>query len=124
MVKYSNHRQPVLDTVFLALADPTRRTIIAALHHGEATVSELARPHRISLPAVMKHITVLERAGLLSHHKTGRIRRCRLVPEPMAQAADWIATYKHFWATRLDALDKFLQETVPPSESKSNPKNK
>ena len=113
MVKH----QPNLDTTFLALADPTRRAILAVLHNGDASVSDLARPHKMSMPAVMKHIGVLERAGLVSHHKTGRTRRCHLVAAPMAEAVSWLDYYRQFWENKLDSLELFLQNQQP----KSNP---
>jgi len=93
-----------LDAVFSALADPTRRAIVVRLSEGEASVSELAAPFDVSLPAVTKHLAVLERAGLLEHHKQGRIRRCRLVAAPMKVADDWLSTYRVFWERRLDSL--------------------
>ena len=105
-----------LDTTFLALADPTRRAILAVLHHGDASVSDLARPHSMSMPAVMKHIGVLERAGLVTHHKTGRIRRCHLVAAPMQQAVSWLETYRKFWENNLDSLERFLEATKPQTE--------
>ncbi len=108
-----------LDSVFLALADPTRRGILQALSAQEATVSELAQPYNISLPAVMKHINVLHRAGLISHRKIGRTRHCRLTPKPMMLASDWIATYRLYWEHQLDSLDRFLtapQPTEPTQE--------
>jgi DNA-binding transcriptional ArsR family regulator len=109
--------EKTLDTTFLALADPTRRAILAVLHTGDASVSDLARPHKMSMPAVMKHIGVLERAGLVSHHKTGRIRRCHLVASPMRQAVSWLETYRQFWENNLDSLEQFLHNT----QSQSNP---
>jgi len=114
-------REKSLDTTFLALADPTRRAILAVLHTGDASVSELARPHKMSMPAVMKHIGVLERAGLVSHHKTGRTRRCHLVASPMQQASAWLGTYKRFWEGRLDALERFLEATSPEPNTTSKP---
>jgi DNA-binding transcriptional ArsR family regulator len=93
-----------LDAVFAALSDPTRRAIVVRLSEGEASVSELAAPFDVSLPAVTKHLRVLERAGLLDHHKEGRVRRCRLVPEAMREADDWLARYRVFWDERLDSL--------------------
>ena|SRR5437773_2422890 len=93
-----------LDAVFAALSDPTRRAIVVRLSEGEASVSELAEPFPVSLPAVTKHLRVLERAGLLDHHKEGRVRRCRLVPEAMREADDWLARYRVFWDKRLDSL--------------------
>jgi len=122
MVKYQHPETPrekSLDTTFLALADPTRRAILAVLHDGDASVSDLARPHKMSMPAVMKHIGVLERAGLVSHHKTGRTRRCHLVASPMQQASAWLGTYKRFWENRLDSLERFLDATAPENETTS-----
>ena len=114
MAKPSTSRTPrqkqALDTTFLALADPTRRAILAVLHNGDAFVSDLARPHKMSMPAVMKHIGVLRNApALVTHHKTGRTRRCHLVAAPMAQAAThWLETYRKFWENNLDSLEQFL----------------
>lgn len=109
MVKYS---QASLDTTFAALADPTRRAILARLAEGEASVTELAGPFRISLPAVSKHLRVLERAGLLARERDGRVHRCHLVTEPLKDAAEWIARYQRFWEERLDALAEYLDETA------------
>ncbi len=100
-----------LDAVFSALADPTRRGIVVRLAEGEASVSELARPFDVSLPAVTKHLAVLERAGLLEHHKQGRVRRCRLVAAPLRVADDWLSTYRVFWERRLDSLAQHLKAT-------------
>jgi DNA-binding transcriptional ArsR family regulator len=99
-----------LDATFAALADPTRRAILATLTQGQASVSELAKPHRMSLPAVMKHLRVLEQAGLVSQEKTGRVRRCRLAGASLRQAADWLARYRRFWEAQLDALDRYLAQ--------------
>jgi DNA-binding transcriptional ArsR family regulator len=101
MVKSSSAQ---LDAVFSALSDPTRRAIIVRLADGEASVSELAAPFDVSLPAVTKHLRVLEGAGLLAHRKEGRVRRCRLVGEPMREAVDWLERYRDFWQARLDSL--------------------
>lgn len=103
MVK-SLGRAATLDGVFSALSDPTRRAILVRLAEGEASVSELARPFDVSLPAITKHLGVLERAGLLEHHKEGRVRHCRLVATPMRAADDWLADYRVFWEQRLDSL--------------------
>lgn len=116
MVKY----YPKLDATFLALADPTRRAILSALSRGPATVSDLARPHEMSLPGVMKHLRVLEEAGLLSQHKTGRVRHCRLTAQPLRQASDWLAQYELFWETQLDSLERYLSETQPPEVTACN----
>jgi DNA-binding transcriptional ArsR family regulator len=98
-----------LDAVFSALADPTRRAIVVRLAEGEASVSELAEPFDVSLPAVTKHLAVLERAGLLEHHKRGRVRRCRLIAAPMRAADEWLSTYRVFWERRLDSLADHLK---------------
>ena len=108
MVK-SLSESATLDGVFSALADPTRRAILVRLAEGEASVSELARPFAVSLPAVTKHLGVLERAGLLEHHKEGRVRHCRLVATPMRAADDWLSDYRMFWEQRLDSLVDHLK---------------
>ena len=97
-----------LDATFGALADPTRRAIVERLTRGEASVGELAGPFDISLPAISKHLTVLEKAGLIARTKEGRVRHCRLIEEPMRDAFEWIATYGSFWEGQLDSLDRFL----------------
>jgi DNA-binding transcriptional ArsR family regulator len=104
-------RASTLDTVFSALADPTRREILARLSQGEASVTELAEPFSISLPAVSKHLGVLEDAGLLVREKDGRVRHCRLVAEPMEDALKWIARYGRFWEAQFDSLEGYLSET-------------
>jgi DNA-binding transcriptional ArsR family regulator len=106
MVKYSRQ----LDATFQALADPTRRAIVSALARGQASVSELARPHRMSLPAVMKHLRVLQKAGLVTQRKFGRTRRCRLAARPLKNAEAWISQYRAFWETQFDSLDRYLSQ--------------
>ena len=113
MVNYSHH---ALDATFGALADPTRRAILARLASGEATVSELAQPFEMSLPAVSKHLGVLEEAGLLMRAKDGRIRRCSLLAEPMREASDWISDYRRFWEDRFDALADYLKLDTDETE--------
>jgi DNA-binding transcriptional ArsR family regulator len=103
-----NHDSERLDVLFGALSDPTRRAILASLAQGEASVSELARPHPMSLPAILKHMRALERAGLVSQRKSGRVRRCRLVATPLKEASDWLSQYRLFWEGQLDALDRYL----------------
>jgi DNA-binding transcriptional ArsR family regulator len=110
MVKYRAAADP-LDVVFAAPADPTRRAIVVRLAGGEASVSELAQPFDVSLPAVTKHLAVLERAGLLQHHKQGRVRRCRLVAAPMRAADEWLSSYRVFWEQRLDSLADHVMTT-------------
>ncbi|HKO03411.1 MAG TPA: metalloregulator ArsR/SmtB family transcription factor [Candidatus Acidoferrales bacterium] len=105
------HLEPALDATFGALSDSTRRGILARLARGESSVSELAAPYRISLPAVSKHLGVLEGAGLVTRRKDGRVHRCRLVARPMREAADWIDFYRRFWEQQLDALEQFLRDT-------------
>lgn len=100
-----------LDTTFAALADPTRRAILARLSRGETTVSELAEPFAMSLPAVLKHLGALEAAGLLKAQKDGRVRRCQLRAAPLGQASEWIETYRLFWEERFDAIERYLRET-------------
>jgi DNA-binding transcriptional ArsR family regulator len=107
VVKRSN-----LDATFGALSDPTRRAIVERLTRGDALVGELAEPFDMSLPAISKHLTVLERAGLVERAREGRTRRCRLVPEQMREALQWIATYGAFWEGQLDSLERFLAESA------------
>jgi DNA-binding transcriptional ArsR family regulator len=113
MVHYSSTRTGTagLDVTFGALADPTRRAMLARLSHGPASVSELGAPHEMSLPAVSKHVRVLERAGLIARQKFGRTHVCQLLPSPMKSAAEWIETYRSFWETQLDSLENFLVES-------------
>ena len=101
-----------LDVTFAALADPTRRAILARLASGEASVSELATPHRMSVPAVVKHLGVLSDAGLITTEKTGRIRRCALAPAPLQSAAEWIGFYQQFWERQFDHLERYLQDVI------------
>lgn len=107
-----NYLANSLDATFAALADPTRRAILARLARGEASVTELAEPFDMSLPAISKHLTVLERAGLLAREKEGRVRRCRLIAKPLRDAARWIAFYQQFWEEQFDALAGYLQEAT------------
>ncbi|MEJ6023349.1 ArsR/SmtB family transcription factor [Ramlibacter sp. PS4R-6] len=105
-----------LDLVFWALSDATRRDIVQRLQQGPASVSELAQPHGMSLPGFMKHLRVLEDAGLVQREKEGRVVRVELLAEPMREAAMWLAHYEKFWNRRFDALGRFLyhQEQVDP----------
>ena len=105
MVEY---QESLLDDVFGALADPTRRAILARLTTGAALVTELAEPFPMSLAAVSKHVRVLERAGLVHRTVTGREHRCALSPRPLRDAAAWVEHYRVFWETRLDALEQFI----------------
>lgn len=100
-----------LDHTFSALSDPTRRAIISKLAEGDTPIMELAAPFDMSLPAVSKHIRVLERAGLLIRRKQGRVHYCRLNAQPLRDAAKWLAFYQQFWDVKLDALANFLEES-------------
>ncbi|GEC36131.1 ArsR/SmtB family transcription factor [Sinorhizobium meliloti] len=99
-----------LSSTLSALADPTRRAIVARLAAGEATVNELAAPFEMSLPAVSKHLKVLERAGLISRGRNAQWRPCRLEAAPLKEIADWIERYRHFWEGSFDRLDSYLHE--------------
>lgn len=98
-----------LDKTFAALSDPTRRAIVERLADGEASVTELAAPFAMSLPAVSKHLKVLERAGLISRGRKAQWRPCRLEPEPLKEASDWLEEYRRLWEERLDRLDEYLR---------------
>jgi len=113
-----NYSAAALDATFGALADPTRRAILARLARApDASVGELARPFDMSPPAISKHLRVLEEAGLLSRRRAGRVHHCRFVPGPMRTAADWIAHYRAFWEGRLDALQRYFEESVREDET-------
>ena len=99
-----------LSLTFSALADPTRRSILARLARGEASVTELASPFKMSLPAISKHLKVLERAGLIARGREAQWRPCRLEPEALKTVADWVEEYREFWEERFDRLDAYLQE--------------
>jgi DNA-binding transcriptional ArsR family regulator len=100
----------LLDRTFAALADPTRRAIVARLADGEASVTELAAPFDMSLPAVSKHLKVLERAGLITRGRRAQWRPCRLEPEALKDASDWLEEYRRLWEERLGRLDDYLRE--------------
>ena len=99
-----------LSATFSALADPTRRAILARLATGEASVSELAEPFDMSLPAISKHLKVLERAGLIRRGRDAQFRPCRLEPRPLKNAAEWLEDYRIFWEQSLDRLDDYLKQ--------------
>ena len=107
MVNYSDRP---LDLAFGALAHPIRRGILARLSQGEASIAELARPFKVSAPAISKHMRILEAAGLLSRKKEGREHRCRLEQKRMKEAQDWIEQHRTFWNERLDSLERYLKE--------------
>jgi DNA-binding transcriptional ArsR family regulator len=110
MVKYSSK---TLNRTFAALADPTRRRILAHLARGDQRVTHLARPHAMSLPAVSKHLRVLERAGLLRRRCYGRVHEMQLEARPLRQAAAWVEEYRKFWEGSLDRLAEYLEQTKP-----------
>ena len=99
-----------LSTTFAALADPTRRAILARLASGECSVTELAEPFEMSMPAVSKHLRVLERAGLIARGREAQWRPCRIEAAPLKQVADWTERYRHVWEARFDRLDTYLQQ--------------
>jgi DNA-binding transcriptional ArsR family regulator len=105
-----------LDHTFGALADPTRRAILVRLAQGEATVGELAKPSDISLPAISRHLKVLEEASLISNEREGKHRRCRLKPEALAAATDWLEFHRRFWIESFERLDAHLKRS--PREKK------
>src|SRR5690606_7051212 len=116
-----------LSTLFSAVADPTRRAILARLSQGEAPVKELAAPFDLTGPAITKHLNVLERAGLISRGREGQLRPCRLEPRALAPAAEWIDQYRQIWEEQLDRLDAYLKSVAlvpvapptPPSKPTS-----
>ena len=110
-----------LSAIFSALADPTRRTILARLAAGSATVTELAMPFEMSLPAVSKHLKVLERAGLIARSKEAQWRPCRLEVAPLREAADWLEEYRQLWDGRLDRLDLYLTTMQQEEPHDANP---
>jgi DNA-binding transcriptional ArsR family regulator len=99
-----------LSSTFSALADPTRRAILGRLARGEKSVTDLAKPFKMSLPAVSKHLKVLEKAGLIERSRVAQWRPCRLKPRPLKGAADWLEQYRQFWEERLDRLEEYLRE--------------
>ena len=106
-----NFQSPVLDRTFAALADPTRRALLARLDaQGGVSVSDLARPFPVSLPAIMKHLDVLSDAGLIARKKVGRTVTCQLKAEPMEQAMNWLAKYERYWTEQLDRLAAFVED--------------
>lgn len=104
-------RRADLDAVFAALAHPIRRAIVARLAEGDCSVGDLAKPHDVSLPAITKHLRVLEEAGLLEQTPDGRVRRCALKAAPLSAAFSWIVQYRLFWEETLDALARNLEKT-------------
>ena len=111
------HNDPTLDRTFSALADPTRRALLARLRDQDGlSVSELAKPFTVSLPAIMKHLDVLSDAGLVTRTKTGRTVACRLEARPMEDAMAWLNRYQHFWSESLDRLAQLVEQDLPVEE--------
>jgi DNA-binding transcriptional ArsR family regulator len=110
-----------LNLAFAALADPTRRAIVARLAQGEATVNELAEPFDMKQPSISKHLKVLERAGLISRSRAAQTRPCRLEAARLRDVADWVSAYRQLWEDSFDKLDAFLQ-TASPHSRKEQPK--
>ncbi len=111
-----------LSLTFAALADPTRRAILARLALGETSVTEIARPFKISLPAITKHLKVLERCGLIARSREAQWRPCRLEAKPMKEAADWLELYRQHWEESFNRLDAYLQELQRTQKQKSKGK--
>src|SRR5499426_4373575 len=116
MVKYSSR---TLNRTFAALADPTRRKILAHLARGDRRVTDLAKPHDMSLPAVSKHLRVLENAGLLRRRRYGRVHEMQLNAEPLKQAAQWVDEYRKFWEGSLDRLAAYLDKTAKQTQKEA-----
>jgi DNA-binding transcriptional ArsR family regulator len=106
-----NYTEATLDTTFSALSHPTRRAILARLADNEAAVLDLAEPFQISLPAILKHLKVLEQAGLITMQKRGRVRHCRIQALALQPAMEWLAYYQRFWDKRLDGLTAYLNSS-------------
>ena len=113
-----------LSTTFAALADPTRRAILARLLSGERSVTELAEPFNMSMPAVSKHLRVLERAGLIARRRDAQWRRCRIDAGPLKEVAGWTERYRHIWEERLDRLDRYLQHVTTKEEKRHGHKQR
>jgi DNA-binding transcriptional ArsR family regulator len=114
-----------LSLTFAAIADPTRRAILARLSKkGEAAVNELAKPFKMTLPAVSKHLKVLEKAGLIERSRIAQSRPCRIRAHPLKEAASWIESYRKFWAESLDRLDDYLNELQADSDSEPDSHNR
>jgi len=109
-----NNVDAQLNLIFGALADETRRSIITALIAGSKTINELAKPFEMSLPAILKHLKVLERASLIIRRKEGRVNHVELAPQAMTEVNEWIATYEAYWNDRFDALESYLSEEKDP----------
>ena len=116
--------QDQLSNTFAALADPTRRAILARLALGETSVTDLATPFEMSMPAVSKHLKVLERAGLIARGREAQWRPCRLEAGPLKEAASWIEEYRRFWSPYVDALERHLDRMVEPAPTRKKTKKR
>ena len=113
-----------LSQLFAALADPTRRAILARLSEGEATVNELAEPFDITLPAISKHLKVLEKAGLIERTRSAQYRPCRLQAAPLKEVADWIGYYQQYWEESFDRLDAYLKTVTARQRNQQRKRGK
>jgi DNA-binding transcriptional ArsR family regulator len=113
--------QDQLSSTFAALSDPTRRAILARLMLGETSVSELAKPFDMSMPAVSKHLKILERAGLIARGREAQWRPCRLDAGPLKDAASWIEAFRRFWSVHIDALERHLERMEEPTKTSKKP---
>ena len=113
-----------LSVTFAALADPTRRAILARLAQGEASVTELAKPFDLSLPGVSKHLKVLQRAGLITQSRNAQWRPCRLEGGPLRDASDWVGEYRRFWDESFERLDEVLQDLIKEEKEKNGDKGR
>jgi DNA-binding transcriptional ArsR family regulator len=118
---YARGRTDHLDATFAALADPTRRAILARLATGEATVLELAKPFSMSQPAISKHLKVLERAGLISRSRDAQRRPCRIEPRPLAEANAWLEEYRQIWEANFQRLDALVDEMKSQAKTREQP---
>ena len=116
MVKYEAVTAAALSSTLAAIADPTRRAILDRLARGEATVTELAAPFAVSLPAITKHLKVLERAGLVTRSRRAQSRPCQLNPDGLRAAADWIERFRELWEARLDRMTEYLDRLQQPPD--------
>ena len=117
ILKCMLNQQPALDRMFHALADPTRRAVVERLCRSPASVSELAKPLAMSLPAVVQHLQLLEESGLVRSEKVGRVRTCRIEPKALRAAEQWISDRRLLWERRLDRLGDYLAETAPAKKN-------
>ena len=123
-MSYEQTNSNRLNETFAALADPTRRAILARLALGETSVTELAKPFEMSMPAVSKHLKVLERAGLILRSREAQWRPCRLDAGPLKDAASWIEDFRRFWSSHVDALERYLDRMNQPKPTKKTTRQK